>query len=116
MRRLTKPYLLWPFLALTAITGCSTVISEQEACDALLRAADKHHLIAQTAPPGHAYCESTTPRSPGFYQFGLYYAPDVWPEDWIGSGLAGWYAVRRSDGRVFHWDIAEDELGEPVTE
>lgn len=31
-----------------------------------------------------------------------------------GSNLLGWYAVRKSDGRAFEWNIAEDVLGKPL--
>jgi hypothetical protein len=118
MRSSTKPYPCRAFLVLVigAITGCSSAVTEDQACKALLRAVEKAHLVTEPVPPGHPYCEPTKPRLPGYYQFGLHYAPDEWPKDWVGSDLLGWFAVRQSDGHVFAWDVAEDELGDPVPE
>jgi hypothetical protein len=33
-----------------------------------------------------------------------------------GSTLMGWFAVRKSDGGVFEYDVAESTVGRPVTE
>ena len=34
----------------------------------------------------------------------------------ICSTNMGWFAVQKSTGRVFEWDMAEDKLGRAVTE
>ena len=36
-------------------------------------------------------------------------------EEICGSTLIGWYAVQRSSGRVFEWDVGESRLGKPLT-
>jgi len=110
--------LLLPFLtaSLGAVAGCSAIATEEEACDQLLNAARRHHLAAQPASSGHYACAPTSSHAQSYFQFGLHYAVDGLPPDWVGSDLVGWYAVRRSDGRVFEWNIAEDELGPPLTD
>ena len=103
-------------LTVGSLSSCSAIGSEGEACDALLQTVEKYHLVSEPVPPGHSYCEPSTPHLPSYYQFGVYYVPEEWPSDWVGSALLGWYAVRQSDGRVYEWDIAEDALGAPVSE
>jgi hypothetical protein len=118
MCRSPKPNSRRVFLALGigSLAGCSAISSEDQGCKTLLQAVETYHLVAESRPLGRPYCEPTAPRLLGYYQYGVYYAPDKWPPDWVGSALLGWYAVRRSDGRVYEWDIAEDALGAPVSE
>lgn len=33
---------------------------------------------------------------------------------YICSNLMGWFAVQRATGRVYHWDVGESRLGQPI--
>ena len=35
-------------------------------------------------------------------------------EELCGSTNMGWFVVRKATGDVFEWDVAEDQLGQPV--
>ncbi len=37
-------------------------------------------------------------------------------EEICGSTLLGWFAVRKSTGRVFEWDVADWRLGSPISQ
>jgi len=98
---------------LVVLAAACSSISEPEACNKLLRIAAEQHLVKETDPSGAYYCEPSGDNASDHYLIGLHYRV-VTPPDWVGSDLVGWYAVRRSDGRVSEWDIAEGTLGKPV--
>ena len=82
-----------------------TVTSETQACDVLKRTA-LALCLSRTNLDGRYYCDPT-PRTEAFYIIGLRY--EVRPGEDVGSNLIGWYGVRETDGRVFEWDINEDQ-------
>jgi len=70
----------------------------------LKQAAVEFHLSTHDLT-GRYYCESLG-EIDTHYLLGLrYYVP---AEDHVGSNLIGWFAVAKSDGTVFDWDINED--------
>lgn len=49
-----------------------------------------------------------------FYVLGLHGSPCTSDPDTICSNLIGWFAVRKKDGKVYQWDVAEFRLGDPL--
>ncbi len=97
-------------LALAALGESSSadatpVTSRHQACLVLKRAAVTEHLSTRDLT-GRYYCECGYPDST-YFQCALRYR--VTFDEKEGSNLIGWFAVRRSDGRVFDWDINEDK-------
>lgn len=94
------------------LAGCSTareVSSEQQACTlATARVVEVNRF-----PTAHvAACDPVMASdTPGYYVLAL--QSDRRCEDICSTNL-GWYAIRRSDGEVFDWDVGESRLGPPV--
>jgi len=103
-------------LALLALPtmGCTTaqpVRSDQAACVvATARITELRHL-----PVTHvASCEAgSDPDVPGYYVVSLH---GHCREELCGSTLMGWFAVRRTDGAVFEFEVGEWKIGKPVRE
>jgi hypothetical protein len=93
------------------VASGARVASSAQACRFLTRVALERHLAAGTSK-GVYHCDEES--SDGkYFVLGLHYWFHA-PKDWAGSNLMGWYAVRKSDGRVYKWNIADEELGDPV--
>jgi hypothetical protein len=88
-------------------------ISETDACALLKKAAYQYHFANESVPRGHYYCDAES-SSGEFYIFGLHYSYQAPPGREV-SNLVGWYAVHRSDGKVFEWEMSDMKLGKPVT-
>lgn len=66
-------------------------------------------------PASHvAFCDDIPETSSpvGYYLTGL--RAHCREERGCGSTLMGWFAIRKSDGKVFEYDVAESEVGRPV--
>ena len=103
-------------LALSAVTATAQdrVRTAREACKVLKRGAVTYRLSAFDAS-GRFYCD--------------YYDPVFWtsefivlrlryhdrPEEKVGSNLVGWFGIRRSDGKLFEWNI-NDGTPKPLRE
>jgi hypothetical protein len=102
------------FLIGAAIAGSAgesqSVQSEAAACE-LLKEAAVRYCLSRTNLTGRYYCDPLPDDGP-YYLMGLRYR--VSPGELVGSNLAGWFAIRRSDGQVFEWDI-NDEVALPLT-
>ncbi len=73
----------------------------------------------ESAPhgPDEYHCELTHEGSEGsgryYYVFGLYSnypAPPGAGPDWVGSSIVGWYAVSRSTGKLYRWDVGAEAI------
>ena len=53
--------------------------------------------------------EEDSPR--GYYVMALHSRREC---DGICSTNMGWFAIRRSSGRVFEWDVADMKIGKPL--
>ena len=86
------------------------VRTKRAACDLV-----KASVVASGVfPPGRiGHCEVTPGDGSraGFYVMSLHSNRRC---DYICSTNMGWYAVQRSTGRVFEWDMAEDRPGPPL--
>jgi hypothetical protein len=79
-------------------------------------------VVAHRQSPLHGIneyrCELETDEGNGHYfVFALrsnYPAPPGASPNWVGSSLVGWFAVSRSTGTVFNWDIAALALGQKL--
>jgi hypothetical protein len=67
--------------------------------------------------PNEYHCELTKEGSGGsgrdYYVFGLYSnfpAPPGAGPDWVGSSIVGWYAVSRSTGKLYRWDVGAEVI------
>jgi hypothetical protein len=98
-------------LSLLASPGAK-VTSEEQACEALKRAAITYHLSTRNFS-GFYYCEPLS-ESPKYYVLGLRVRDPGRSSDEIHSNLVGWFAVRRVDGSTLDWDITE-EVARPLT-
>lgn len=96
------------------VVAMSTPVSKSEACELLKRAALRHHFATASSPPGHYYCDFDS-SSGGYFVVSLHYSYKA-PVGTFGSNLIGWYAVRRIDGKIFEWDVANMRLGHPVSD
>lgn len=90
------------------------VKNSRQACAKLLEAAVTYRLSLHNLT-GRYYCDVTGHDEENFIM-GLRYR--VRPNELVGSNLLGWYAIRRTDGKVFGWDINESvttplEMGPP---
>jgi hypothetical protein len=101
-------------LAAMSSGGCSPareVVSEGQACElAKARATGSNRFPAASA----AFCDHVAVEfnPAGYYVLSLHSDRDC---DGICSTNLGWFAVQRSTGEVFDWDIAESKLGPPIS-
>jgi len=85
---------------------------ERTAC-ALLKRHMVKFLTRINALP--ARCDLTSPGVPAdYYVIGLRSGHFRRCSDVCGSSLLGWYAVRKRDGQVHKWNVANMELGPVV--
>jgi hypothetical protein len=103
--RSTASFAFVSFLAACAGDG-TPISSEQQACQVLQRAAIEW-CLSRTNLEGRYWCDAS-PESPENYVLALRYYPE--PQELVGSTLIGWYAVSKSDGSVFNYDITNEEL------
>jgi hypothetical protein len=97
------------------------VHSKIVACSLLKREAVRYHFVQYGNPPGayHCYVDWLTA---GYFIAGLHYIVSLQYRKSHGdmghpeSTLVGWYAVRRRDGKIFDWDLANQEVGQPIPE
>jgi hypothetical protein len=102
------------FVAATLLVAVAAqagpVRTERSACEAV-----KARVVDALLYPRSriAFCDviprASSPR--GYYVLALHSNRQC---DGICSTNMGWFAVQRSTGRVFHWDVGEDRLGLPV--
>ena len=98
-------------LLLTASTFAATPrISSATACARLKSRVQQLNSAAHG--PNEYRCELTKEGSHGpgrrYYVIALYSnfpAPPGANPDWIGSSIVGWYAVSRSTGKLYRWDV-----------
>lgn len=86
-----------------------------------VRTAEAACAIAKARLSGHrripssrvAACETIRAESSpdGYYLLALYGRCE---EPVCGSTLMGWFAVRKSTGRLFQWNLGEWSLGPPI--
>ncbi len=89
------------------------VKTEQAACAALKRRL-AHVLDQRRAGPASGWsCDVERNEAPGFYIMRLNSGLDC-PTPIGCSSLLGWYAVRKRDGQVRIWDVANLTLGKPL--
>jgi hypothetical protein len=97
-------------LAVPNLGWCTSALQDR-ACNQAIRAVAK--FVASEKQKHEYYC-GLHEQSAGYFVFRLnsrYPAPDGADANWIGSNLVGYFAVKRSNGKVYNWDIAEDRLG-----
>ena len=75
--------------------------------------------VAHKESPRHGPSEYRCDLAPNegqgrYFVFALrskYPAPPGAGQNWVGSSLVGWFAVSRSAGTVFNWDVGAEALG-----
>ena len=92
--------------------GCSSThgMSEKQACElAMDRVANSRLLLGASA----AFCDHVAAETnpTGYYVLSLHSGRDC---DGICSTNLGWFAVQKSTGEVFNWNVAESKLGSPI--
>lgn len=103
------------FLAFTALSsaGCGRpqpITGAEAACDvAKMQVTAQRHLPADHVASCEALPEADGPD--GYYILALYGHCD---EDLCGSTKMGWFAVQKTTGAVFQWDMGDLRLGRPV--
>lgn len=86
------------------------VKTEKEACQAVINRA----IVAfKLGPPAQPWCE-TGQTDPTFFVVGLEAGLPCPDHQQTCSGLVGWFGVRKSTGRVIHWDVAQDRPSKPL--
>lgn len=110
--RLSMKWSLLPMVLVSLLqTGCAVsdrVSSEPEACERV-----KASFADPAARARITACDHVMPDTnpPGFYVMSVQSDRQC---DGICSRNMGWFAVRRSTGEVFEWDVAEMTLGRRV--
>ena len=87
----------------SAPAGAATVTTEKAACDLTkARVAARDHFPVSVI----AFCDIIIPEAQpkGFYVLGLH---GKCREDICGSTLMGWFAIEKSTGRVFEFDLED---------
>lgn len=93
-------------LAFPSFAEAGQVASEAEACAMLTEAVPAQRQRPNA--PADYYCELDSVSS-RYYVFAFrsrHPEPPGAGPNWVGSNLFGWFAVRRLDGAVLEWDIA----------
>ncbi|MDR2013281.1 MAG: hypothetical protein LBQ20_09640 [Rhodanobacter sp.] len=89
----------------------ASAFTKKQACVLLIKAAKVKHLAVEN-PMGRYSCVLyAEPKQ--YFIFQLHYAGGE-PKDWVGSTLAGYYAVRKGDHAVLQWDFANDIPGKTI--
>ena len=101
-------------LCLSALAKAPRVSSESACARIKSRVAQ---LQSAAHGPDEYRCELTHEGSKGsgryYYVFGLYSnfpAPPGSSSDWAGSSIVGWFAVSRSTGKIYHWDVGAEAI------
>jgi hypothetical protein len=94
-----------------SVASGARVSSSAGACRVLTRVALGKHLALGTSK-GEYHCSADSANGK-YFVLGLHYWFHA-PKGWAGSNLVGWYAVRKWDGHVYEWNMATEELGDPV--
>ncbi|CAN5443913.1 hypothetical protein BH10PSE1_BH10PSE1_16120 [soil metagenome] len=86
-----------------------------ESVEAACASASRRVTALRNLPSSHVVqCESLeTSDEPSGYQIVGLHGPCF--EEVCGSTLMGWFAVRKENGDVFEYDVAESKLGRAVT-
>ena len=105
--------ILLAVLGISGIGGCvlekKRIASENQACE-LLKEAATEYCIPRIDLTGRYFCDPL-PDNNSLYLLGLRYVTT--PDELVGSNLIGWFAIRKTNGRVFHLDI-NNENTEPL--
>lgn len=101
------------FLGVAALAQ-DRVTNYRDACAVLKTQASKVIDQKFTGPVAKWSCDFIVSRyqPADYYVVGLHGAPCKSGD--CGSNLIGWYAVRKQDGRVFYWNVADDVLADPL--
>ena len=96
-------------IALSASPAVATPVKTEKAACALVKAsvsASRHFPISTIA-----FCDmATNPR--GYYVLALHSSRRC---DGFCSTNMGWFAVRKATGRVYEWNVADDNLGQTIS-
>lgn len=107
MRMISRAGLALLALSSTGCGGPRTVTGAEAACGV----ATEKVTALRGLPTSHvARCENMGEES-GYYPLALY---AHCREDLCGSTSMGWFAVRKTTGEVFEWDVAKERVGAPV--
>ena len=95
-------------------TGCAfaQISSRGEACNVLLKEAALRHLAAKESPDGYYDCQPESDAD-SYIILGLHYRLKS-QRSAAGSNLVGWYAVDKSNGQLYEWDMANQRIGDVV--
>jgi len=101
-----------PLVLVSALSSGSVaadpVTSQADACKILTNAAER--IVRAPKHPDEFFCQSHASLAE-YYVFSLRSRSPTPPgagPDWVGSNLVGWFGVRRRDGAVMEWDIADE--------
>jgi hypothetical protein len=109
-----KTVVLLLVLGVSALAGCSIVprvSNNEDACDlAKARVTELNGLPKSRI----AFCDhvGSAENPPGYYLLALHSDREC---GGVCSTNMGWFAVRKSNGEVFDWDMAESKLGQPLS-
>ena len=91
--------------------GWCVPTSQHRACKQAIRSVEK--FVVQPKHKNEYYC-SLHAKQNDYFVFRInsrHPEPIDAGRDWVGSNLVGYFAVRKSNGKVYNWDIAEDRVG-----
>lgn len=97
-----------------AMLGCASArheLSEGQACELVKAQIAEIRLYPKTVP---TFCDHVAPDAspPEFYVLALHSYRDC---DGICSTNLGWFAVHKSTGQVFNWNVTDLRVGTPVS-
>jgi len=110
------------FLAFLALVPCVPALASAYAISSASACSRLKAAVAQRQSPRHGIneyrCELEADEGNGrYFVFALrsnYPAPPGASPNWVGSSLVGWFAVSRSTGALFNWDVATLALGKKL--
>lgn len=84
--------------------------AKRSACNSVIAVAKAHKFVLETAGEYHCEAVDDFDRCDEYFIVNLKYWRRNVPKDFVGSNLVGWYAVRKSDLKVYEVD-ADGDIG-----
>ena len=104
--------LLTLFISFAEDSASAQITSAGSACNFLLKESALKHLAAKASPDGYYDCAPDRDTN-GYFVLGLHYRLKN-PGSVASSSLVGWYAVSKSNGQLYEWDMANQTIGDVI--
>ena len=99
-------------LCCSAAFARDRITTESHACTALKHALSAAHDQKIAGPESRWSCDFATIGPSPYFLIGLHGKPCEPNGCW--SNLFGWYAIRKSDGRIYEWDMGLYAIGKLI--